>query len=127
MSKGSDIHLNRPSWKGTALVGHGRTTPLTDADPQFKEIVSISHYNDLVVDVKIDKGATVDILPILSREDNETTSRPGTQFVISDGGTADGEGCIYSLIHAMKALVTVTKTEAGDSTITEITITGSSL
>ena len=114
------------SWTGSAAIEWEYLTLLTDAEPVYASVVPVGDYVDLVVDVKFDKGATIDIPPIVGTNGDTVTSRPSVQQVIADGGDSDGCGIIYSSINARRAKVTVTKTEAGDSTITQITISGQS-
>lgn len=99
-----------------------KTTVLTDLAPTIEYTVQTTYITDLVVDITIDKGATVVITPLLDVDVLATTGVPSATLTIAVLG--DTDRAIYTKIASPYAKVTVTKTEAGDTSSFFLSIRG---
>jgi len=97
-------------------------TLLTDASATFSQIVDTSNVATLVVDVNIDKGSTIVVTPVLSDTDDTRLGKASVTTTIPVSGSI--ERVIYNDVLSLRMKVVITKTEAGDATTTQITITG---
>ena len=121
MTRGS---ISKDPWVGSNLLDYPKSVPLTDASPTYSAYVQTDRITDFVLDINTDKGTTVVFTPILSETDLTKTREDSITGVVSDGG--EKAPFTYSKLKAPQLLVTVTKTEAGDSTFTDIHMSGSS-
>jgi len=107
--------------KSWLLVGVN-TTELTDAAPTYTEFVDTRNIVDVFVDTVIDKGATVQIVPVLSSTDDTYLGEAPVATTIADGGGTDRT--LYSRIMAPRAKIIITKTEAGTTSGFTVSIRG---
>jgi len=98
------------------------TTVLTDASPTVTYTVKTVYIGNLMVDLSMDKGATMVITPLPDVDNLATTGLPSDTLTIPDGGGTDR--AIYTAIGAPYAKITVTKTEAGSTTSFLLSIRG---
>ena len=96
---------------------------LTDANPEQVIKVNTSTISNVYVDITVDKGMTLVITPLVSALDEAFTGSPSITTTISNGGGT--ERIQYSNIAAHKALVTITKTEAGSTGTFRLSVRGS--
>ncbi len=96
---------------------------LTDTDPTYTVQVKTESVTDLFVDVISDKGATLFITPLVSDIDDLEGAESESTTIDTGGGSVRAK---YSSIAANKALITVTKTESGDTTTFRLIVRGGS-
>jgi len=97
------------------------TIQLTDAEPTVTRYVQCNKVQDVYVWVESDKGLSIVITPVLDSQQNILGPPSSAEVIAPGGGSALAA---YSYIGSTKAMVVVTKNEAGSTSTFNLYVTG---